>query len=82
MLPILVERSNSVSKCSEWLKGHLSAGMSECNGVRESAKAAGFNRKELKAARKELGVKTWHQIDTEGYPKIENWFWYFPEDER
>ena len=56
MLPILVERSNSVSKCSEWLKGHLSAGMSECNGVRESAKAAGFNRKELKAARKELGV--------------------------
>ena len=72
MLSILVERSNSVSKCSEWLKGHLSPGMSECNGVRESAKAA----------RKELGVKTWHQIDTEGYPKIENWFWYLPEDER
>ena len=81
MLLRLVERSNDVSKCSEWLKGHLSAGMSEYNGVRESAKEAGFNHKELKAARRELGVKTWHQIDTEGYPSIENWFWYLPEGE-
>ena len=70
-----------MSKCSEWLKGYLSAGMSECNGVREAAETAGFTRRELKSAREELGVKTWHQVDKEGYSRIDNWFWYLPEDE-
>lgn len=70
-----------MSKCGEWLREYLSPGMSECSGVREAAKAAGFTSEELKSARKELGVRTWHQIDTEGYPRIDNWFWGLPEEQ-
>lgn len=66
--------------CTVWLKRYLALGMSECSAVRADAFAAGFTKAELKAARKELGVKTWHQIDTLEEPRIDNWFWYLPED--
>lgn len=42
--------------------------------VREAAKKQGFKRSELKAARKELGVKTFHQFDEDG--PTPNHFWY------
>ena len=39
-----------------------------------NAAAHGYSKAELKAARKELGVKTYHQFDEDG--ATANWFWY------
>lgn len=69
-----------MENCTVWLKRYLNCGMSECGAVRSDALAAGYTKAELKAARKELGVKTWHQIDTLEEPRIDNWFWYLPEE--
>ena len=44
-----------------------------CERLRVEASAAGVSRLQLKAARKRLGVKTWHQFDEGG--ATENWFW-------
>lgn len=70
-----------MENCAVWLRRYLAPGMSECGAVREDAFVAGYTRAELKAARKELEVKTWHQIDTLEEPRIDNWFGYLPEDE-
>lgn len=69
-----------MENCTAWLKRHLAPGASECSGVREAAVEAGFTCRELKAARKELGVKTWHQVDEYDGQRIDNWFWYLPEN--
>lgn len=69
-----------MSKCAEWLKAYLAPNMSEVNATREDARKAGFTKAELKSARKELGVKTFHQYDMTVEPWVENWFWYLPED--
>ena len=68
--------------CAKWLKSLLSCGMSEYKGVILSALEAGYTKGMLRKARKELGVKTWHQIDTDADPRIDNYFWYLPEDKR
>lgn len=65
--------------CKNWLRGFLSAGSMECGGVRQAARDAGFTKSELKAARRELDVRTWHQIDTAGEPRVDNFFWYLPD---
>ena len=39
-----------------------------------NAAAHGYSKAELRAARKELGVKTYHQFDEDG--ATANWFWY------
>lgn len=41
----------------------------------EKARKAGYSRVELKKARRELGVKTFHQFDEFG-GDTRNWFWY------
>ena len=69
-----------MTRCAEWLKGYLSSDMSEVNATRSDALKAGFSKAELKEARKELGVKTFHQFDLTAEPRVENWFWYLPED--
>ena len=69
-----------MSQCAEWLKGYLRQEMAEVNAARNDALEAGFTRRELKEARRELGVKTHHQIDVVAEPKVDNWFWYLPED--
>lgn len=61
--------------CKNWLENLLKDGEGHlCDDVREAAKKQGFKRSELKAARKELRVKTFHQFD-EGGP-TPNHFWY------
>ena len=59
----------------KWLEKLLrTEGTILCDDVRIRALKNGFTRKELKSARKKLGVKTFHQtIDGK---TSENWFWY------
>lgn len=61
--------------CQEWLKKYLTdeGGFVLCDRVREEAKKMGFSRRDLKAARECLGVKTFHQFDECG--ATDNWFW-------
>lgn len=64
-------------ECKNWLREVLSEGEKEYSSVKESAARKGFSRFLLKKARKELGVKTFHQaIPEEG---TENWFWFIEE---
>lgn len=61
--------------CEKWLAKILKPGdWSICDDIREKAKKEGFSRKQLKDARKVLGVKTFHQFDE--YSATGNWFWY------
>ena len=69
-----------MDSCEKWLLNFLKGQYRLCEHVREEALAAGFSRAELKAARKSLGVKTWHQVDTLDEPRIDNWFWYLQAD--
>jgi hypothetical protein len=62
--------------CKEWLKNYLLRApfVLVCQ-VRFDAKNAGFLKRELAAARKELGVQT--------IRKAGGWFWYAePDDDR
>lgn len=62
-------------KCREWLREKLEDGRIHlCEDVRGAALEAGFTRAELRQARKEIGVKTFHQFDEDG--GTQNWFWY------
>ena len=67
--------------CVNWLKEYLGRDSLECEFVKEAAKRAGYSKEELRAARKILGVKTWHQFDRTEEPFIENWFWYLLREE-
>lgn len=67
--------------CSRWLFSFLQAnGITHCDIVREKAFEAGFSRKELKAARKAIGVQCWNDFVVNG--ETLNWFWYLPDDGR
>lgn len=64
--------------CVKWLREYLKReGSALCDKVKEKAMEAGYSQKDLKSARKELGVKTHHQFDDDG--ATENWFWYLEE---
>jgi len=62
--------------CAEWMRkvifpdGPGGIG-SEVNFIKTQAMKAGFTKSEVRRAKKELGLKTWHQKDESG----ENWFW-------
>lgn len=63
------------TSCSEWLKEKLSdREIHLCEDIREEAKQNGFTKAELKQARAEIGVRTFHQFDEDG--ETRNWFWY------
>lgn len=67
--------------CSVWLKKFLNCEIRLCENVRAAAKENGYTKAELKQARKEIGVKTFHQFRENG--PTENWFWYLEgENER
>ena len=73
-----MEKSEKLSKATEWLRKYLSDGEPHLvDNVREAYRAAGFMRSEIKAARKSLGVKTFHQFDENG--PTPNYFWYIEE---
>lgn len=62
--------------CEQWLYELLkNEGHCLCNLVRDEAKNQGYSKAELKAARKKLGVKTWHQFEVDG-SSTQNWFWF------
>ena len=64
--------------CEKWLAGFLrEEGTMLCDAVREAANKKGFSRATLKAARKALGVRTFHQFDER--IDTNNWFWYLEE---
>lgn len=70
---------DTTEKCTDWLKDFLRReGCVLCEIVRLHALKNGFSRKNLKAAKKKLDVKTYHQFDEDG--ATPNWFWYLPED--
>lgn len=65
----------SLRDCDAWLRLQLQdREIHLCDDIRKKAKKRGFTKQELKAARKEMGVKTFHQFDEDG--ATENWFWY------
>lgn len=65
-----------MSNCSIWLRDWLlrNGNWCLCDDVRREAVKAGYARRELKEARKALGVKTFHQW--EDGAETQNWFWY------
>lgn len=59
----------------DWLRERLPPGTAaECDGIRKDAKAAGYTKRELKLARRALGVKTYHDYDEED-GLVQQWFW-------
>lgn len=64
-----------MSGCAFWLLDYLYFhGPSLTGDVRSAAKEKGYTRAELKNARKEAGVKTYHSFDD----VIDVWYWHLP----
>jgi hypothetical protein len=63
-----------MNKCEKWLKEYLGSKSILCEVVRTEAKRKGFAAKELKDARKNLGVSTYHEFDRVGNA-TEEWYW-------
>ena len=64
----------NMDKCEAWIFEKMEKeDWVICDDIRAEAKAAGFTRAQLKAARKVLGVEAFHQFDEDG--ATENWFW-------
>ena len=60
--------------CEEWLYERLSdMDYHLCENIRNEAKKKGYTMRELKAARKKLGIRTFHQFDELG--ATPNWYW-------
>ena len=58
--------------CEDWLAEQLKDGSWHLvDDIRDKFKKAGFKKSEFKAARKNLGVETFHQKEDD----IDNWFW-------
>lgn len=69
---------DSIRDCDSWLKLQLQdKEMHLCDDIRKAAKKRGFTNKELKIARKVIGVKTYHQFDEDG--PTPNYFWYLED---
>jgi hypothetical protein len=67
----------SMNNCTKWLLDYLTEhGPVIVNQVREQANVMGFERNDLKSARKELNVKTFHQFEGKNETKI--WYWFLP----
>ena len=68
-----------MNDCEKWLLEFLRIhGLTRCNVVRGEAIKQGFSQKDLKSARKALGVKCWNDFAVNG--ETLNWFWYLPDD--
>ena len=60
-----------ISYCAQWLREYLqNKGRSNVKDIQIAAKKMGWIRKELKEAKGEIGVKTFHD------QSHDNWFWY------
>ena len=58
-------------RCRCWLAAKLRDGPRDIREVRQEAKAQGFRKSDLKAARAALGVETVHRDE-------ETWLWLLP----
>lgn len=67
-----------IEDCKDWLLEQLRDGCGEIEAAetREKARKAGWSKQILKEARKELGLKTYHQFDE--YGDTGNFFWCLP----
>lgn len=67
--------------CKAWLSGILADGEPHnVENIREERKKAGYSKTEVKAAKKELGVISFNDANTqEG--AAQNWFWQLPKKE-
>ena len=64
--------------CKFWLEKYiLQNGLVDVDETREEARKRGFSKKELKDARAELGVKTYHRFVST--TDIKKWYWYLPK---
>lgn len=64
-----------MNECEKWLFEMLKKDeMILVQTIREKAKQEKFSKIDLKAARKSLGVKTFHQFDEK--EATDNWFWH------
>ncbi|MFR8547755.1 MAG: hypothetical protein ACLVEV_03905 [Lachnospiraceae bacterium] len=64
--------------CVEWLEQKLKKEkIALCTTVKAGARTKGYTQKQLRDAKKQLGVKTFHQFDENG--ETDNWFWYLEE---
>ena len=60
-----------MNDCESWLLDQLKrVQRASCDTIRDAAKKAGFTKRDLKEARKNLNVGTRHETDPE------DWFWY------
>ena len=74
--------SNKASRCRCWLNHYLrlNGGCANVEEVRIAAKSEGFNRADVKTARKELDVTTYHRFDWRGEDTGE-YYWFLPGKE-
>ena len=80
---ITQKANEQVSDCQDRFSINAVTGSAAvCDGIREDAKKAGFSRKDLKQARKALGVKTYHDADDESGELVPQWFWYRKEEDQ
>ena len=73
------DRSQS---CKNWIRAYLlvEGGYANVDTVRSAAKRLGFNRAEVKAARKETGITTFYRSDWRGKDTGE-YYWCLPGKE-
>ena len=63
----------------KWLIDYLANGAKDAREVRKAAEQAGFRRKELQNAKKNLGIvvtNNWSKT----HPVADEWYWALPED--
>lgn len=61
--------------CEEWLEEYLREnGTTLCEVVRGEATKLGYKKRDLKAARRKIGVQLYQQMDIDG--PTGNYFWY------
>ena len=65
--------------CMDWLRNFMNGqGPMPCKYVTRSAKAADFTRKDLRAARTRLGVRTMAEKDPDTGEA--SWYWELPKE--
>ena len=67
-----------MSECEKWLAEYLKQnGTVLRDAVRDEARKRGFKKTEIKAARKNIGVKCCNDWAANG--ETQNWFWYLED---
>lgn len=74
-----LEQETMKNNCEIWLHAFLAKNpLTDYKDVMRAAKNEGFSRKEMKDARKSLGVKTYHRFVAG--TDVKQWLWYLPSN--